>query len=141
MAEDIILGLCIPLGICVVLPVLIVWFFIRAKINDNNNRSEIILKAIEANPNTNVDEMVKSLSSSATTKTPREILNLRLLRGCMFGLIGVIGEVSTMLVYRHERMGALILGLISGIFLAIGIAYLIVYFVSKKTIDKDEPCD
>ncbi len=141
MAEDIILGLCIPLGICVVLPVLIVWFFIRAKINDNNNRSEIILKAIEANPNTNVDEMVKSLSSSATTKTPREILNLRLLRGCMFGLIGVIGEVSTMLVYRHERMGALILGLISGICLAIGIAYLIVYFVSKKTIDKDEPCD
>ncbi len=141
MAEDIILGLCIPLGICVVLPVLIVWFFIRAKINDNNNRSEIILKAIEANPNTNVDEMVKSLSSSATTKTPREILNLRLLRGCMFGLIGVIGEVSTMLVYRHERMGALILGLISGICLAIGIAYLIVYFVSKKTIDKNEPCD
>ena len=42
--EDIIL----PIFICVVMPVAIVWLVMRAKQNETNKMAEIMLKAIEA---------------------------------------------------------------------------------------------
>ena len=40
--------LLIPLGICVVLPVMIVWLVNRTRQNETNRKTEIMLKAIEA---------------------------------------------------------------------------------------------
>ena len=37
-----------PLGICVVLPVMIVWLVTRARQNETNKKTEIMLKAIES---------------------------------------------------------------------------------------------
>ena len=36
------------MGICVVLPIVIVWLINRRKTNETNRRAEILLKAIEA---------------------------------------------------------------------------------------------
>ena len=38
----------LPLGVCVVLPVMIVWLVTRARQNETNKKTEIMLKAIEA---------------------------------------------------------------------------------------------
>ena len=40
-------SIIISLGICVVLPVLIVWLIMRKQTNDTNKRTEIILAALE----------------------------------------------------------------------------------------------
>ena len=44
-------SIIISLGICVVLPVLIVWLIMRKQTNDTNKSTEIILDALEKNPN------------------------------------------------------------------------------------------
>ena len=41
-----IVAITVPLGICVALPVLIVWLVVRARQNETNRRAEILLKAI-----------------------------------------------------------------------------------------------
>ncbi|MDE6125883.1 MAG: hypothetical protein K2G30_02905, partial [Muribaculaceae bacterium] len=68
----------------------------RAAMNSDNKRAEILIKAIETNNGIDADRLAQALEKPR--KTPREILNLRLLRGCIFSLIGlffiVIGLVS-----------------------------------------------
>ena len=38
----------LPIGVCVVLPVTIVWLIMRTRQNETNRKAEIMLKAIEA---------------------------------------------------------------------------------------------
>ena len=38
-------AILVPLGICVVLPVMIVWLVTRARQNETNKKTEIMLKA------------------------------------------------------------------------------------------------
>ena len=55
-------SIIISLGICVVLPVLIVWLIMRKQTNDTNKRTEIILAALEKNPNLQIEEFIKQLN-------------------------------------------------------------------------------
>ena len=115
--------------VAVLLPALIVWILTRATINKDNKNAEIIIKAIENNSIVDTDKLVKALSKRG--KTPRQLLNLRLLRGCIFTFIGIaiaicIAIKSSSLPEIHIRYNSILL---SGISLAIGFAYLVVYFV------------
>ncbi len=40
-------GLLIPIGVCVVLPIMIVWIVFKAKTNNDNKRADVLIKAIE----------------------------------------------------------------------------------------------
>lgn len=42
-------GILVPIGICVVLPVLCVWLVMRAKINKDNANKEVLIAAINKN--------------------------------------------------------------------------------------------
>ncbi|MDE6085801.1 MAG: hypothetical protein K2G40_05310, partial [Muribaculaceae bacterium] len=68
---------------------------------------------------------------------------LRLLRGCIFSLIGVaLGIFVGIMCYNGtEPSFQFILSLISLISLAIGIGYLIVYFVTRKSIELEKNDD
>lgn len=130
--------LLVPIGVTVVLPVLIVWIIFRTQINRDNKNAEIIIKAIESNSGIDADRLVEALGKRK--KTPTELLQARLLRGCIFTFIGVAGAIfaGTMaynMPEEHLQYPALI---VTGISLAIGIAYLIVYFVTRKNLDKKE---
>ena len=41
-------AILVPIAVCVVLPVMIVWLINRTRQNETNRRTEIMLKAIEA---------------------------------------------------------------------------------------------
>ena len=62
------------------------------------------------------------------------MLNLRLLRGCIFTFLGVASGVVAAIFAHTEPEAHIENGFMiaSAAFLAIGISYLIVYFVSKK---------
>ena len=47
--------LLVPLGICVVLPVMIVWLVMRTRQNETNKKTEIMLKAIESGATIDAD--------------------------------------------------------------------------------------
>ena len=51
-----------PIAICCVLPIMLVWFVIRKKMNDTNQRTQIVLAAIEKNPEMDIEEIMKKIS-------------------------------------------------------------------------------
>ena len=136
----------VPIFICVVLPVSIVLIVFGKSMYSDKKRTQVVLKAIEANPNVDAEKLARALGTSDDgKKTPQERLNGRLLRGCIFTLIG-IGSNILGLVTRYSEEGAdlsfaddpvffpLLLG---GISLAIGISFLVVFFFSRKMVDRE----
>lgn len=127
----------VPIAVAVVMPVLIVWIVFRSATNKDNKNAEIIIKAIENNSVVDTDKLVKALSKRG--KTPRQLLYTRLLRGCIFTFIGIaiavcIAIKNYSLPEIHLRYSSM---LFSGISLAVGLAYLVVYFVTRKSV-RDE---
>lgn len=129
----------VPIFVCVVLPVSIVLIIFFAGINADNKRAKVLIKAIESNNGIDADRLAQALAKPR--KTPREVLNGRLLRGCIFSFIGlvfmIIGIVGFCMNSELEDAveGPLILG---GISLSIGLSFLIVYFVTKKEVESKE---
>lgn len=113
-----------------VLPVSIVAIIYWEKINSTNKRTQILLKAIEANNDINADKLAEALSKPR--KSARELLSGRLLRGCIFTFVGVVClliDYVGISVCIAPRGSLVVTG---GVSLAIGISYLIVYFVTRK---------
>lgn len=130
----------VPIFICVVLPIAIVLINSLARINGENKRAQVIIKAIEANKDVDTDKLIESLKKPR--KNAREILNTRLLRGCMYSLIGValaivgIANLATGSKLSDDAVGFSFV--IGGISLAIGVSYLIVWKITRKQIKSPE---
>lgn len=130
----------VPIFICVVLPVSIVLIVFLTVMNSDNKRAQILIKAIESGKDINADKLADALRKPR--RTPREVLNLRLLRACIFTLLGLgcfclcIGSGYTGGPFTQNCGPLPFLGTI---FLAIGLSYLIVYFVSRKQLNADQP--
>lgn len=122
----------VPIFVCVVLPIAVVLIISLTKINGENKRAQVIIKAIEANKDVDTDKLIESLRRPR--KSAREILNFRLLMGCIFSLIGVAG-IAIWFINPHVFKQSLYL--LGGICLAIGLSYLIVYFVTRNQANND----
>lgn len=130
----------VPIFCGCVMPIAIVLIISLRKSNVVNKRSEILIRAIEANKEVDTDKLIEAMKEPK--KTPQEILNTRLLRGCMFSLIGIvliiIGVVAVSMgasFYNEDVCASFIFG---GISLAIGLSYLIVYCITRKQIITSE---
>ncbi|MDE7410473.1 MAG: hypothetical protein K2M94_00340 [Paramuribaculum sp.] len=121
----------VPVSICVVLPAVLVWIVFRSRNNKVNKNAEIVIKAIESNSSIDADKLVAALGT--TERTPGQILQLRLLRGCMFTLAGLI--VGLIELFFDSPMSYFMF-LCSGLLFAVGISYLIVYFVTRNNVDE-----
>jgi len=137
--EDFIEAL-IPIAICVVLPVLIVWLIGRVKQNETNRKAEIMLKALDNGAQIDAD-FFKSKSGSES-KTIKERLLKRLTGACVTSLLGVAFIVGGILICnatsRSIEAGPMCLLVhVGGILLAVGIALFIVYFVGKRMLAKE----
>ena len=132
----------IPIGICVVLPVMIVWLINRTHQNETNRKTEIMLKAIESGATIDAD-FFKAQQEQKGPRTIKERLLRRLTGGCVFTLMGVafavIGLVNrSMMADIHMSNDAFTMPcILGGIFFSIGIAHLIVFFVGKKMLAKE----
>lgn len=140
--EDILAGVLVPIAICVVLPVLIVWITIRKSVNSDNKRAEVLLKAIEANNSIDVDRLAEALTKPR--RTPRELLNHRLMRGCLFTFIGLALCLLGLLCLNGDpdvEFGdddvymPIMFGCIS---FAVGLSYLIVFFATRRQVEAQE---
>ena len=78
----------VPIACGCVLPILLAWFGIRKKMNDTNKRTEIILAAIEKNPEMDIEELMKKISPKK--KLLKEKLLTTLQWGCITGLLGLV---------------------------------------------------
>ena len=94
-------GILVPIFICVVLPVAIVLIVFLYNMNSDNKRAQVLIKAIEANKDIDTDKLAEAFSKPR--RSPREILNLRLLRGSIFTLCG-LGFVNLRLSGAGKRL-------------------------------------
>ncbi len=131
----------VPIFVCVVLPVAVVLITSLTRMNGENKRTQIIIKAIEANKDVDTDKLLDSLRKPR--KSSREILYGRLLRGCIYSLIGivlaVIGLINLLSGISFNSDDVTVPFVFGGISLAMGISYLIVYRVTRNQLDpRDE---
>ena len=136
--DEILVQVLVPIFICVVLPVAIVLIVFLAAMNSDNKRAQILIKAIEAGNGLDADRLAEALRKPR--KSPHEILYLRLLRGCIFSLVGValisVGLVNYACGTEFSADPVTVPMMIGAPCIAIDISYLIVYFVSRKEIKK-----
>lgn len=128
----------VPIGICVVLPVSIVMLYLRARKHETNKRTEILLAAIEKNAEIDVEDFLAKMAPPK--KSVKQMLVTKLMWGSIIMAIGLAGLVYSVYMDFLGGMPSKILGeyyLISSILLLVGVAILIVFFVSKKILAKE----
>ena len=125
----------VPIGICVVLPVMLVWLVTRVRRNEIDKKTEVMLKAIESGATSDSDLFKEAPKKRKSTK--ERLLN-RLICGCAASIIGAaltaIGIIPWMTLEDDTFAPLLIFG---GISLAVGIALFIGFFVGRKMLAKE----
>lgn len=121
----------VSLGVVVALPVLIVAIIFRSVMAADRNRKEIILAALEKNPNLNVEDLVKRMNKSE--KLIKEKLLANLQHGCLCCLMGV----AFVLLYFFLSVQNEILIIAGTVLIAVGIAFLVSYFVGRRMLEKE----
>ena len=128
----------VPIAVCCVLPIMIVWLIVRRNMNETNQRTQIVLAAIEKNPEMDIEELMKKISPKP--KLLKEKLLTKLLWGCLATLLG-IGLIGFGIYLGANHLGgtddpmtAVCFGLAA---LGVGIAFLVNYGVGKKMLAKE----
>jgi len=131
----------IPIAICVVLPVLIVFIISRVRQNEINRKAEVMLKAIE-NGQTIDPEIFKPSVKPKGPKTIKQDLLEKLTGACITGLMGIgfltLGIFRTLDWEFGRNMFLNKFWLpAGGVLLAVGIGLLISYLVGKNMLAKE----
>ena len=128
----------VPIACGCILPIVAILSGVRKKINETNQRTQIVLAAIEKNPEMDIEELMKKISRKP--RLLKEKLLNKLLWGCLTTLLGIglIG-FGIYLGANHfggtdDPMTAVCFGLVS---LGVGIAFLINYITGKKMLAKE----
>ena len=128
----------IPIACGCVLPIVAILSGARKKMNETNQRTQIVLAAIEKNPEMDIEEIMKKISHKP--KLLKEKLLTKLLWGTLAILLGIglIG-LGAWLGYvggggTDDPMTAVCFGLAA---LGVGIAFLVNYGVGKKMLAKE----
>lgn len=134
------MNILVPIFVCVVLPIAIVLIVYLASMNSDNKRAKILIKAIESGNGIDADRLAEALRKPR--KSARELLNLRLLRGCIFAFIGlglvIMAVINTCCGVDFSEDSVTFPMIFGSISLAIGLSYLIVYYVNRKQVNEDK---
>ena len=135
---DQILYALLPIACGCILPIFAIWMGIRKEMNETNTRTQIVLAAIEKNPDMDLEELMAKISPKK--KLLKEKLLTKLQTGNITALLG-IGFMAC--AFYADYMGGMspkdlrMLYLAGAILLGVGIAFLINYFVGKKMLVKE----
>ena len=114
------------IGCSTVLPIIIIWLVTRKQINETNKRTEIMMSALEKNPDVNVAEWLDKLAPEKKGKLLKEKLMTKL----TWGIICLILACSSFASSMPTFLGG-------GALLAVGIALLVSFFFGKKFLAKE----
>ena len=125
-------------GLCIALPLIIVWLTNKRKNHEIDKKTEILMTMLEKNPNLDPAEVLDKLdmSSEDGKKSLKERVLEKLLAGCICTLTGIVLFFTHLFgfVFLGDKTNGVVLG---GVLTAIGIALIIYYFVSKKMLQNE----
>lgn len=135
MIDEIIVVL-IVFSSLVALPTLLFWLRMRTKKLEINKRSEILLAALEKNPDMNMEEFVRGMNP------PEKKIKQKLLRELMCGLIFIAIGLSKLIISffkLNKDAGDLHVAIdVAGVLCTcIGLAILVAFFVGKRMLAKE----
>ena len=124
----------VVIGICVVLPLMVIWLINKRKNHEIDKQTEILMAMMEKHPDLDPAEVMKKLNvSSKSHKTIKQkLLDNVLIGGFMtlMGLAVLIPYLCGMVFFGNKENGIFC----GGIMLAVGVAFLLYYLVSKKQL-------
>ena len=139
----------VPIFCGCILPIMIVWLNSRRRILEDKSRTQIVMAAIEKNPEMDIEELLKKIAPERKPKKMaptqkkkllKEKLLTKLLWGCITLLLGVGLAIFCLCTSFGGGMTPSNLwfsGFMSTIMIAVGIAFLINYFIGKKMLAKE----
>ena len=131
-------AILVPIACGCVLPIMIVWFTIRENMNKTNQRTKIVLAAIEKNAETDIEELLRKMAPQR--KLLKEKMLSKLLWGSIIGLLGISFLVYGLLIDYRGGMNTndlIHIYFAGGILLAVGIAFIVNYRLGKKMLAKE----
>ena len=114
-------------GVCVALPIVIVRMVMRARSHRMDKKMEILMKAVENGQQVDPALLVTAETGGRKKNIKMNLLN-RLLVGICLTIIGVFA-IILFCIYGDIKLEAYLLSLV---FLSVGIAFLVSYFVGRK---------
>lgn len=125
--------LLVPIGVCVALPISIVYLILKRKIISENNKKEIILAALEKNADVNIEELVKK------TSAPDKLLKEKLLKKLQWGLMTIVLSIGLFIyaIFVGDAGELKLYVICSVALLAIGVSLLFTYLMGKKMLAKE----
>lgn len=121
----------VPICCGCVLPIAIVALVSLRKRNSDNKRAEVMIKAIESGEEVQAEKLAEALGKPIVS--PQELLNARLLRGCIYSLVGLALLLVNIFTAIDADLSTMLI-LCGAISIAIGVAYLIVYFMTRNQV-------
>ena len=125
-------------GVCIALPLMVVWLTNKRKNHEIDKKTEILMTLLEKKPELNPAEVLDKLDMSQDSgdKSLKEKLLDNLLTGCICTLIGTV--IFFTHLFDFVFLGNKTTGVVGGgILAAVGIAFIIHYLVSKKTLQAE----
>ena len=126
----------IPIGICVVLPIIIIALVLRARRHEVDKKTELMMKAVENG--TQLDPAFFQ-PTNCCRKTVKDKLMGWLLTACILSGIGLLSAATLLAlfiprweVFSRDPGPVIALLTICAVLIAIGIAFFIVYFIGKN---------
>ena len=146
MLEQILIPCTLFIACGCVMPVMIVKTVVKAKMHRTEKQNELLIAALDKNPNVDVERLVKQLnvSGGATNHLIKERLLNRLMWGSILGSMGLgiicVGIYMQYDWYKHSKYfkdDFMVLATLGLIVLGVGIGFLVNYFVSMKKLSKE----
>ncbi len=132
-------NILIPLGICVVLPVLVVWIVARTRKNETDRKAEVMLKAIEAGATVDMNQFN---TEKKAPKTIKQDLLEKLNGACITFLMGI--AFIALFVWNEYGSGvprgfffADMMPVAGVVMMAVGVGLFISYFAGKKMLARE----
>ena len=119
-------------GVCVALPIVIVWMVVRARTHRMDKKMEILMKAVESGQQVDPALLVTAETGGRKKSLKKNILN-RLLVGACLTISGVMAIVL-FCIYGDVKIEPYLIALIC---LSVGIGFLISYFVGRNFLAKE----
>lgn len=131
-------GIIVPIACGCVLPIMIVWFIIRKKMNETNQRTQIILAAIEKNQNLDIEELIGKISPKKRLLKEKQIAKLTWSSlAAMLGLVFLGIAMWLGYVGGSDPDDITTAAFIGTILLAVSISLTISYRMGKKMLAKE----
>lgn len=119
-------------GVCVALPIVIVWMVVRARTQRMDKKMEILMKAVENGQQVDPALLVTAETGGRKNSLKKNILN-RLLVGACLTILGV-SAIILFCIYGNLKFEPYLVAVIC---ISVGTGFLISYFVGRNFLAKE----